>query len=65
MISDTYMLAWKMGLKSTYYLRSLGATSIEKSTVDINKKFDDAPKREVSSQSLETEAAPRPKVTVP
>ncbi len=42
-ISDTYMMAWKMGLKSTYYLRSLGATSIEKSTVDINKKFEGEP----------------------
>lgn len=26
------------GLKTTYYLRSLGATQIEKSTVDINKR---------------------------
>jgi len=26
------MLAWKMGLKTTYYLRTLGATAIEKST---------------------------------
>ena len=32
-ISDTYMLAWKYGLKTTYYLRTLGATSVEKSTV--------------------------------
>ncbi len=29
-----YRLAWRMGLKTTYYLRSLGATSAEKSTVD-------------------------------
>ena len=28
-----YRLAWKRGLKSTYYLRSLGATAAEKSTV--------------------------------
>ncbi len=26
------MMAWKMGLKTTYYLRTLGATAIEKST---------------------------------
>ncbi len=32
------MLAWEKGLKTTYYLRSLGATQIEKSTVDINKR---------------------------
>ncbi len=25
-------MAWKMGLKTTYYLRTLGATAIEKST---------------------------------
>lgn len=35
-ISDTYMQAWKMGLKTTYYLRTLGATTIEKATVGIN-----------------------------
>lgn len=31
-LNDTYMMAWKMGLKTTYYLRTLGATAIEKST---------------------------------
>ena len=31
-LHDTYMLAWQRGLKTTYYLRSLGATSAEKST---------------------------------
>jgi ribonucleoside-diphosphate reductase alpha chain len=33
-----YMSAWRKGLKTTYYLRSLGATQIEKSTTDINKR---------------------------
>ena len=33
-----YMEAWKKGLKTTYYLRSLGATQIEKSTTDINRR---------------------------
>ena len=32
-LDDTYKLAWKSGLKTTYYLRTLGATSTEKSTV--------------------------------
>ena len=36
-LSDTYMRAWEMGLKTTYYLRSLAATQIEKSTLDANK----------------------------
>ena len=32
-LDDTYKLAWLRGLKTTYYLRSLGATHAEKSTV--------------------------------
>ena len=32
-LDETYKLAWVRGLKTTYYLRSLGATSAEKSTV--------------------------------
>ena len=31
-LDETYRLAWQRGLKTTYYLRSLGATSAEKST---------------------------------
>jgi ribonucleoside-diphosphate reductase alpha chain len=31
-LDDTYKLAWMRGLKTTYYLRTLGATSAEKST---------------------------------
>ncbi len=37
-LSDMYMLAWQKGLKTTYYLRTLAATQIEKSTVDINRR---------------------------
>ena len=32
-LDDTYKLAWLRGLKTTYYLRALGATHAEKSTV--------------------------------
>jgi len=32
-LDETYKLAWLRGLKTTYYLRSLGATHAEKSTV--------------------------------
>jgi ribonucleoside-diphosphate reductase alpha chain len=32
-LDDTYKLAWVRGLKTTYYLRALGATHAEKSTV--------------------------------
>jgi ribonucleoside-diphosphate reductase alpha chain len=37
LLSDVYLAAWKMGLKSTYYLRTMGATQIEKSTLDASK----------------------------
>ncbi|NGX61163.1 MAG: Ribonucleoside-diphosphate reductase 1 subunit alpha [Chlamydiae bacterium] len=37
-LDEMYKKAWKKGLKTTYYLRSLGATHIEKSTTDINKR---------------------------
>ncbi|WP_201456281.1 ribonucleoside-diphosphate reductase subunit alpha [Chlamydia sp. 17-3921] len=37
-LSNMYLTAWKKGLKTTYYLRSLAATSVEKSFTDINKR---------------------------
>jgi ribonucleoside-diphosphate reductase alpha chain len=33
-INDMYIYAWDMGIKTTYYLRSLAASQVEKSTVD-------------------------------
>jgi ribonucleoside-diphosphate reductase alpha chain len=33
-LHDTYTLAWLRGLKTTYYLRTMGATHAEKSTTD-------------------------------
>lgn len=33
-----YMLAWEKGLKTTYYLRTVGAGGVEQSTVDINRR---------------------------
>lgn len=36
-IHEIYMRAWNSGLKTTYYLRTLGATQIEKSTLDAKK----------------------------
>jgi len=32
-LDETYRLAWQRGLKTTYYLRAMGATHAEKSTV--------------------------------
>ena len=34
-LSDLYQYAWATGLKTTYYLRSLGASGIEQSTVSL------------------------------
>lgn len=33
-LDSMYRLAWKLGLKTTYYLRSMGASSTEKSTIE-------------------------------
>ena len=37
-ISALYFLAWEKGLKTTYYLRTLAATQVEKSTIDVNAR---------------------------
>ena len=37
-LNDMYFLSWRKGLKTTYYLRSVAATSVEKSTVDVNRR---------------------------
>jgi len=34
---EMYLLAWQKGLKTTYYLRTLAATQVEKSTLDVNR----------------------------
>ncbi|QDT56903.1 Ribonucleoside-diphosphate reductase 1 subunit alpha [Caulifigura coniformis] len=36
-MNDMYLLAWRSGLKTTYYLRTLAATQVEKSTLDVNR----------------------------
>lgn len=37
-LHNMYMISWTKGLKTNYYLRTLAATQIEKSTTDINKR---------------------------
>ncbi len=44
-LSEIYQYAWGLGLKTTYYLRTMGASRIEKSTVDL-AKFGGASKNE-------------------
>jgi len=36
-LDEMYKYAWKKGLKTTYYLRSMGASSVEKSTITTNE----------------------------
>ncbi|QLG63977.1 ribonucleoside-diphosphate reductase subunit alpha [Halorarum salinum] len=35
LLDDVYQRAWELGLKTTYYLRTLGASQFEKSTLDM------------------------------
>jgi len=37
-LNQMYFLSWEKGLKTNYYLRTLGATQIEKSSIDVNKR---------------------------
>jgi ribonucleoside-diphosphate reductase alpha chain len=36
-LDETYKLAWTSGLKTTYYLRTMGATHAEKSTIKAGR----------------------------
>src|SRR5439155_11699787 len=36
-LDETYKLAWRRGLNTTYYLRTIGATQAEKATVKAGK----------------------------
>ncbi len=72
-ISDIYTYVWKMGLKTTYYLRTLAASQVEKSTVSI-AEFGSTHKRSSAEGVTEGMTAPMPvmesivaapKITVP
>lgn len=56
LLNDIYIAAWLKGLKTTYYLRSLGASQIEKSTLDA-KKFGFTQKRQYSKIDDVTDVA--------
>ena len=42
-LDDTYKLAWRRGLKTTYYLRTIGATHAEKSTTARTGQLNSVP----------------------
>lgn len=49
-LANIYEYAWSLGLKTTYYLRSLSASQVEKSTVNASE-FGSTHKRGVGEQS--------------
>jgi ribonucleoside-diphosphate reductase alpha chain len=51
LLSDVYIAGWRAGLKTFYYLRTLGASQIEKSTLDA-KKFGFTQKRSYEESVL-------------
>ncbi len=55
-LSEVYFYAWKMGLKTTYYLRTLAATQVEKSTVNT-QQFGSTHKRESGASMSAATAA--------
>ncbi|MBS3107219.1 ribonucleoside-diphosphate reductase subunit alpha [Candidatus Woesearchaeota archaeon] len=57
-LSDAYFMAWRAGLKTTYYLRTLAASQIEKSTLDANK-YGFTQKREYTALEERKEEAPK------
>ena len=60
-LDDTYKLAWKRGLKTTYYLRSSSATNAEKSTGEggeLNAVGNGADSRIAAATAAAATAAP-------
>ncbi len=56
-ISDIYMACWVKGLKTTYYLRTLGASGVDKTTLDsTNVKFKRAAPKVCSIDNPDCEA---------
>jgi ribonucleoside-diphosphate reductase alpha chain len=54
-LSEIYQYAWNLGLKTTYYLRSMGASRIEKSTINL-AKYGDKSSIEAQAQGASTES---------
>lgn len=50
-LSHMYRAAWRKGLKTTYYLRTLGASNIEKATIAVKKDV----RGEIASSASEAE----------
>lgn len=67
-INDIYLYAWDMGVKTTYYLRTMAASQVEKSTVDTSEmgsthirggnQTDDAVAQPMSQPNNQPQAVP-------
>ncbi|MWV41409.1 ribonucleoside-diphosphate reductase subunit alpha [Natrialba sp. INN-245] len=55
LLTDVYETAWELGLKTTYYLRTLGASQIEKSTLDLSEYGKTQHRSDSSSANAETD----------
>lgn len=54
-LSHMYRAAWKQGLKTTYYLRTLGASNIEKATIKSKKEVRGLVGEEIKKEFTEEE----------
>jgi ribonucleoside-diphosphate reductase alpha chain len=50
-LSHMYRYAWRVGLKTTYYLRTLGASNIEKATISAPTAAQPAPAPKVPTEA--------------
>jgi ribonucleoside-diphosphate reductase alpha chain len=55
-LNDIYIAAWKLGLKTTYYLRNRGASDIEKASVSSSKSVESIVSSIGDSQELPMKA---------
>jgi ribonucleoside-diphosphate reductase alpha chain len=58
-LDTLYKLAWVRGLKTTYYLRSMGATHVEKSTMDNSGRVSKLNAVKNTAQESAVSAAPK------
>ncbi len=62
-LSEVYMYAWELGLKTTYYLRTLAASQVEKSTVNTSEFGSTHTRKDSVRETMSTpstSAAPAP-----
>ena len=56
-LDEIYKLAWRRGLKTTYYLRTLAATHVEKATINSGR-LNSVPTKSVKNQGSGSNVEP-------